>query len=980
MKRLFGFCLLALAVAGMMPGGTYLKQVTAARGGARSIEPLPLVQSGLGDGDLVVSQPNTVINRYAILAMDVSAGASSLLVTYPGGDHGLQPEDLSPGDVILVVQMAGATIDTSDSPKFGEVRSLNQAGLYEYLTIHRVDGGLITVRPPCGGVLNHYTASARVQVIRVPRYRSLTVAGGSSIVAPPWNGNFGGIVAALVEGQAVIHGEINVSGRGFRGGELSPLGGGLGRSDYLTGEPSFGAEKGEGIAGEATAYDALGGRYGRGAAANGGGGGTAHNAGGGGGANGSNGAIWTGQGVMDSSLVGGSAWALDPAYIAGGGELSRSSGGGRGGYSYAVQNADALIHGPGDTAWQGDGRREVGGLGGRPVPQDPSSRLFLGGGGGAGAQNDFSGGVGGAGGGMIYLIANTISGTGQLLASGQAGGDTHFENRDGAGGGGAGGTIVVVAGSLNGLQAKANGGRGGVQRAPLQPNPEESQGPGGGGGGGFIAYTGGVMVTEVSGGAGGFTESPSLAEFPANGATAGATGSIQTTIDSIPFCQTASDVAVTIDNSTPYLFPGVPTTYQIVVRNFGPAPAYTVRVQNILPPIFENSSKSWTCQPIAGASCAVPSGTGDLITTLDLASGGIANLTVTAALGATSSVLSVTNQVVVALAAGAIEVNPANNTASVTNQVNAIADLQVTKTAMPKRVFSGGMITYDIVVRNLGPDPALGATVEDMIAPELLNPRWTCAPGVGASCTPVNGTGRVATTVDLPPGGSVTIRMEAGVSPLAMTKLSSQTIVTPGFGTQDPDLSNNMAETKTEVLPSGGTTIFASAGQTELILGQELLATLGAESIFMGVFGQASRRNQTLVFPVASGGFHLPSGRAEIGHRGGILLVKGSVQLFLSGLCYDTTGDYPILTGHVLRSGNPAVGGEIEMLGRMTILTLTVPPLPLPYPPSTKSVYVWSIASQTATDFASLLNSSFGTTRFQPNAAAGGMNLHVIQQ
>ena len=980
MKRLFGICLLALALVGMMPGESYRNSVSASGGGETTVAPLSVLQTGPQGQDLVVSQPDTVINQYAILASDIAAGASNLLVTYPGGAHGLQASDLAAGDVILVVQMAGATINTQDSATFGEVLDYKQSGVYEYLTISRVDGGLITVRPPCGGTLNSYQASGRTQVIRVPRYQSLRIEGSGTIVAPAWNGQYGGIVAAIVDGEAVIDGQIDVSGRGFRGGQSSILGGSIGRQDYISNDPNNGAEKGEGIAGDATTYDALGGRYGRGAAANGGGGGTAHNAGGGGGANGQNGQTWTGQGVMDDTVVGSSAWTLDPGYQAAGGQLTRSSGGGRGGYTYAEVDADALINGPGSTAWLGDGRREVGGLGGRPMPQDPANHLFMGGGGGAGAQNNRSGGAGGAAGGIIYLIANTVRGNGQLLANGAAGEDTHFENRDGAGGGGAGGTIVLIAGSLSGLRAVASGGRGGIQRQPLQPNPVESQGPGGGGGGGFIAYTGGTISTDVSGGPGGLTESPSLTEFPSNGATSGASGQVVTSIGSIPFCQTASDLAVTINNPDPFLYPGVPTTYTISVVNLGPNHAYGANVENILPPEFIASSKSWTCQATTGSSCENSGGVGDLMTTLDLRNGGVATLTVTAALGPISSVFSISNQVVVSPAAGAVELMPSNNSATAINQVIARSDLKITKTGSPKRLFGGGEVVYTITVSNQGPDPAIGARVEDMISLELMTPQWTCVAGAGATCGSLSGTGRVASTVDLAAGASVTFRMVARVSSSAKDSLSTETIVSPGVGTQDPDLSNNAAKTENEVLPSGGMTIFPDSGHTTLTFGQQWMQDAGAEGIFVGSISPANRRSQSIVLPIASGGFHLPSARAEVGHQGGWLLVKGSVQLFITALHFDTTGDDPILSGHVLRSGNPAVGGAVEILGRIPLFTLTLPTLPLPYPSSSRSVYIGSIATQSTAELVSLLSTSFRSTRFRVGENVGGMSIQMIQQ
>ena len=82
---------------------------------------------------------------------------------------------------------------------------------------------------------------------------------------------------------------------------------------YRSSSANDGGEKGEGIAGYQADYEAagMGGRYSRGAPANGGGGGNGHNAAGGGGANGNNGQPWTGAGVMDPEPLYLAAWKLD---------------------------------------------------------------------------------------------------------------------------------------------------------------------------------------------------------------------------------------------------------------------------------------------------------------------------------------------------------------------------------------------------------------------------------------------------------------------------------------------------------------------------------------------------------------------------------------------------------------------------------------------------------------------------------------------
>ena len=99
---------------------------------------------------------------------------------------------------------------------------------------------------------------------------------------------------------------------------------------------------------------------------------------------------------MLNTVTGSGAWALDPVVVANAGTLTNSDGGGRGGYTYAADNENALSLAPGSASWDGNLRRERGGLGGRSLTPNIATQLFFGGGGGAG---DGSGAGAGATGG-----------------------------------------------------------------------------------------------------------------------------------------------------------------------------------------------------------------------------------------------------------------------------------------------------------------------------------------------------------------------------------------------------------------------------------------------------------------------------------------------------------------------------------------------------------------------------------------------------
>ncbi len=570
------------------------------------------------DGVATITAANTVINTYYSVSGGLIAGASTVPLSSVAG--------LSVGDVLMIYQAQGATITTTNTATYGRVVALDNAGRYELVSIVAITGSSITINTACSAGLQFSYTAGRTQAIRVPQYTSLTVSGAGSIVATPWNGTQGGVVAAIVQGTASIGGAgISAAGAGFRGGVLDNTTTAAGTDVllYVGAAAADGGEKGESIAGFQAGYDSLGGRYGRGAPANGGGGGNAHNAGGGGGANGNPGGSWTGTGNPSLAGTGGtvagwtSAWNLESVGFA----TSTSSGGGRGGYTYGSANQNATLVAPGTASWGGNNRRERGGLGGRPLDNSPAlsanTRLFFGGGGGAGDANNGAGSSGAAGGGLVFLIANAVSGGGTITANGLTAGNSVPAHNDAPGGGGGGGSIVV-SGTVSGVTLTASGGNGGNQLI----TGAESEGPGGGGGGGFIATSGGT--TAIVGGSGGTSLSSSITEFVVNGATNGAVGNTGSgpALASLPICPNPiSDFQVTKTNgitAPATLTSGQTTTYTLVVRNAGPS---TVTGAALTDPAAAGLAlTAVTCTGVTGTTSCPAAG---IVTVANLSGAGI---------------------------------------------------------------------------------------------------------------------------------------------------------------------------------------------------------------------------------------------------------------------------------------------------------------------------------------------------------------------
>lgn len=554
---------------------------------------------------LVPTGVSMSVNTAIALAADARQGELVLSAS----PFDLPALKLQAGDLVMLHQTQGAQIATTDDAAYGAVTSLGGAGLYEVFRVSSSDPvtGQIQIAKGCG-LRNAYSALGKTQIVRVPRYHDVTLQAGvngappGTLTAAAWNGSYGGILAMRAD-TVTMDGAISVSGRGFRGGQSNISDGGpaIDQVQYRTTNPLVGAEKGESVAGSQADYDAmsLGGRYGRGAPANGGGGGNNHNSGGGGGANAGDSSTYTGDGVMGNTAMYQAAWQLDPYFVANS-RFATSSGGGRGSYTFADQVQNPAQVPPGDARWGGNYRREHGGRGGHPLAPDASSRLSFGGGGGGGESNNGQGGAGGNGGGIIFLSAKRITATagGCMSADGASGGSA---TGDGAGGGGGGGSVIIGGPQVSGVAVSALGGKGGDNLFPLSG----VFGSAGGGGGGFVAPPlGSVIQPTVSGGAAGVASSPTLASFPLNGATNGGDGVVKPYGGLLPVCLPA-DLSLTLTGSAAMVRINVPVYFTVMVMNQGPEDADNVRVTISVPPnttvASDPSGEGWTCT-LAGSA------------------------------------------------------------------------------------------------------------------------------------------------------------------------------------------------------------------------------------------------------------------------------------------------------------------------------------------------------------------------------------------
>ena len=333
-----------------------------------------LTFSQKGKDGIITINSTSIVNEFTTLVNDANINDTQLALSQTTlNDNNRFNKNLNSGDLILIIQTQGASVDASAepftgngiyglpySPQWGTITNYNNCGNYEYAEVASINSSsIISLR--CG-LKNNYTATGKVQIVRVPRYETLTI--NDTITTQQWNGNTGGIVTIEVNGDLTINvtGVINTTGLGFRGGVAGLRNNIFGAGEFASIEATHGGMKGEGIAGYTNDYTPMGGQYGKGACANAGGGSTSHNAGGGGGANAGDITNWI-DGVGIPNITYNSAWALETPSISN----IFSSGGGRGGYTYYDDNQNANNTPPNDPSWGGDSRQNDGGLGGRPL-------------------------------------------------------------------------------------------------------------------------------------------------------------------------------------------------------------------------------------------------------------------------------------------------------------------------------------------------------------------------------------------------------------------------------------------------------------------------------------------------------------------------------------------------------------------------------------------------------------------------------------
>lgn len=411
-----------------------------------------LVFSNIQKGLAQTTNISGVINNYVSAT---SVGSQSINVTSSSG--------FAVGDRVLLIQMKGASIDTSNTSNFGTINSYNNAGNYELLTVSAISSSTIAFTTP---LLRTYSVLDLVQLVKVPVYNNVTIT--APLTCLPWNGLTGGVVVFEATGNVTLNANIDVTGKGFLGGAkiagqfLSCIGN---TTDFkLPNNSLLSGNKGEGIT------------------------------------------------LIKPSIARGLG-----ALANGGGAGNDVNGGGAGGGNYGLGG-----HG-GNTKCSTSPTALCGGYEGKNCTYSNSnSKIFLGGGGGSGHENDGVSTAGVSGGGIVIIRSGgSILGNGNFINA-NGSNNTLVAGNDGQGGGGAGGTVLIEACSTSSLNISVTGGNGGTDNF----SGPDCHGKGGGGGGGTIWTASTLSYNSFlnGGNPGVFTNAASQCFNTSNGATTGQVG------------------------------------------------------------------------------------------------------------------------------------------------------------------------------------------------------------------------------------------------------------------------------------------------------------------------------------------------------------------------------------------------------------------------------------------------------------------------
>ncbi len=231
---------------------------------------------------------------------------------------------------------------------------------------------------------------------------------------------------------------------------------------------------------------------------------------------------------------------------------------------------------------------------------------------------------------------------------------------------------------------------------------------------------------------------------------------------------------------------GQQLTYTLQATNYGPSNATAVTVSDTLPAgvTFVSATASQGTTNFTNGVLTVDVG--------NLADGAGATTTVLVTIApGTTGVLTNT----ATITGNEPDPNLANNTSTVTTQVNAQADLAIVKAATPNPVEAGQQLTYTLNSTNNGPSNATGVTVTDTLPAGVT---FVSAASSQGNVSYANGTVTILVG-NLAVGAAATSTIVVDVNSTTTGDITNTAVI--GGNQPDPNLANNQSSVTTTVTP-----------------------------------------------------------------------------------------------------------------------------------------------------------------------------------
>ncbi len=227
--------------------------------------------------------------------------------------------------------------------------------------------------------------------------------------------------------------------------------------------------------------------------------------------------------------------------------------------------------------------------------------------------------------------------------------------------------------------------------------------------------------------------------------------------------------------------------------------------------------------PGSGVTCATAGATVTCNVAGSWPSGATRTVTLTGRIDRASAGSPRTNSATVA--SSTYDPDPADNLSSVTTNVNAAADLRVSKTADRATADVGDTITWTVTATNDGASPATGVVVTDVLPSGVTYLSHTASQG---TCTPSAGQ-LVCGVGALGVGASATITVRARVN-TAAAEVPQQNVAQI-TGTQfDPDTANNSTSVTTAINAAADVRVTKTADRATATVGDTITYTLVARN------------------------------------------------------------------------------------------------------------------------------------------------------